>query len=242
MRLNVYIAQSGLCSRRKADVLIKKSKVKINGSIIRNFSYQVKDNDRVTVEGKELSAQEKIYLLLNKPKGVVSTFSGRFKEKTLNDIIPLGLGRVFYAGRLDKESRGLMLLTNDGGFAYRITHPKFEVEKEYIVKVGRKVESQDLPEMVKGRKEEGEFLKFKRVKKLSSYKLEVVINEGKKREIRRLLNKFGYLVTDLKRVRIGKFRLGNLKEGQIRIIKPSQSGVIRKNSIQKRGQILENCA
>ena len=150
MRINKFIAQSGYCSRRNADELIKNSKVYVNGTILLDLSYQVNDTDIVEVEGKEINLKEdKIYIALNKPIGYASTIKDKFADKKIVDLIKSDT-RVYPVGRLDKDSHGLLILTNDGEFTYELTHPKFEHKKIYEVLVKGKPNKTEIKQLKDG--------------------------------------------------------------------------------------------
>ncbi|HEC69220.1 MAG TPA: rRNA pseudouridine synthase [Candidatus Omnitrophica bacterium] len=226
MRLNKFIAKSGYCSRRQADILIKQGKVKVGRKIVKEPWQRVKDGDQVTIENKVLKIpQSYIYLILNKPKGFVVTKKDKFAKKTIYELLPKRFKNLFPVGRLDKDSRGLLILTNDGDFSYQYTHPKFEVEKEYILVVRGKFTEGDVSRAYQGIKEGEDFLRVKKIKIQRVYpnktKLSCLISEGKKRHLRKLFSSLGFKVLDLKRVRMGDFSLGNLKEGQFKITKLS---------------------
>jgi len=218
MRLNVYIAKSGLASRRKADSLISGGEVTVNGRGVNKPFYQVKENDKVRVSGKRLELKKHIYLLFNKPKGVTTTLNDRFAEKTIADFIPKQFQGIYPVGRLDKNSSGLLILTNDGDFCYQLTHPKFSVEKEYLVSLRGILTVSDRQKTKQGVRDEGELLRVKKIKVLrkdnENTLCKVIITEGKKRHLRRLFKQLGYSVGELQRVRMGSFSLGSLKPGQ----------------------------
>ncbi len=228
MRLNKFLAQSGLTSRRKADKLIASGKITVNGKNVNQPFFCVKNSDTVEINNQRVSIfAKKIYLLINKPKGVTTTCSDKFAKTTILDLIPKKIFskeiKVYPAGRLDKNSTGLVILTNDGNFCYNITHPKFEIEKEYIVELSRELKKADLKKAKTGVHDQGQTLKLKAITKNEEKiarcsKFNVIITEGKKRHIRRLFNQLGYKVKNLKRIRIGKFTLGNLREGEYRVI------------------------
>ena len=154
MRINKFIAQSGYCSRRKADELIKYSKVCVNGTILLDLSYQVNDGDIVEVEGKKIKKkEEKVYIAINKPVGYTSTVKDKFADKKVVDLIKSNT-RVYPIGRLDKDSHGLLILTNDGDLTYELTHPKFEHKKVYEVLVKGKPTKNKIQEL-KNEKNEG---------------------------------------------------------------------------------------
>ncbi len=212
--LQKFIAESGYCSRRKAESLILEKKVKINKRIAQ-VSDKVNENDKVTIKNRIIKSQKRlIYIVLNKPKGYVCTHTVVAGEKNIFDLVDIK-ERLFVVGRLDKNSRGLVLLTNDGDLAYQLTHPSFEHEKEYIVEVSRSINENEQQIMKQGIDiKEKTKAKIKKIKKISNKKYCVVLSEGKKRQIRRMFEFFNCTVLDLKRIRIDKYKLGNLKEGQ----------------------------
>lgn len=231
MRLNQYLAKSGIASRRKAEEIINNKKVTINGKYIDKPYYQVKTTDRVEVNNKEIKPAKNIYLLANKPKGVTTTCSDKFAKTTILDLIPKHITtslkkanekRIYPVGRLDKNSTGLIILTNDGNFCYQITHPKFEIEKEYLIELSKPLTKSDHYKTKKGVLDKGELLKVKKTERikgsLNKNLIRVIVTEGKKRHLRRLFNNLGYKVNSLKRVRIGNLKLNNLAEGEFKMI------------------------
>lgn len=216
MRINKYIAHSGYTSRRKADDLIYESRVKVNGKIISEPGYKVKDGDRVEVDGKLLSLEEKFYIKLYKPVGFITSNFDPFNEKDLNDLVDINQ-RFFAAGRLDKDSEGLLIITNDGEFTNNLTHPKFKLGKEYIVKIDRGLNKAQEKVFEKG-------LDIGRGEKTSDAKLtylgdrtyRVIIHQGYNRQIRRMFKVLGAEVISLKRIRIGKIKLADLKKKEYR--------------------------
>ncbi len=227
MRLNRYIASSGYSSRRKADILIREGKVIVNGQIIREPWYRVNPGDSVIVKGRRIELSKYTYIVLNKPKGFIVTRKDKFAKNTIYRLLPKEFRNLFPVGRLDKNSRGLLLLTNDGKFCYKYTHPKFEVEKEYLLLVKGLFSKENINKACQGIKEGKDLLKVKNITIQKVYpdktELAVVVTEGKKRHLRRLFSSLGFRVLDLKRIRMGKFSLGNLKEGYFRVIRPNQS-------------------
>ena len=216
MRINKYIAHSGYTSRRKADDLIFAGKVKINGQVINEPGIKVNDGDRVEVNGKLLEIEKKFYMKLYKPVGFITSNFDPYNEKDLNDLIDID-ERFFAAGRLDKDSEGLLIITNDGDFTNNLIHPKFKLDKEYIVKIDRKLNKNQ-----EKRFEDG--LDIGNGEKTSDAKLEylgdntyrVIIHQGYNRQIRRMFKVFNAKVINLKRIRIGKIKLSNLKEKEYR--------------------------
>lgn len=223
MHLNLYIVKSGFCSRRRAASIIKEGRVKINGAVVLEPWREVGPSDEVRVGTEPLRIKEdsELCLALNKPKGVTTTLHDKFASKKVTDLIPKSFGRVYPVGRLDKNSRGLILLTNDGNLCYRLTHPKFEVEKEYAVIVAGRPAPMLKELLIKGVRDGADLLKVKNATiRPAGVNTEIImtISEGKKRHLRRLLSGLGMKVLDLKRIRIGNILLGNTKEGSFRII------------------------
>ncbi|MCF7908769.1 MAG: rRNA pseudouridine synthase [Candidatus Omnitrophica bacterium] len=222
MRLNLYIAKSGIASRRSADQLVSSGKVTINDCRVDKPFIKVRDNDQVRVSGELIKLKEYSYLLFNKPKGVTTTLSDRFANKTVVDFIPKKYHGLYPVGRLDKNSHGLLILTNDGDFCYKLTHPKFSVEKEYLIKLRGALKFPDRQKAKQGVRDAGDLLKVKKIMMLSRDKentlCKVIISEGKKRHLRRLFKQLGYRVLDLKRVRVGGLVIGSLKTGKYRIL------------------------
>lgn len=220
MRVNKFLATAGLGSRRKVEDLIVAKKVLINGKVAKLGDQVDENRDKVVVEGKMINLGGLEYYLFYKPIGVLSTSSDTHSRRTVADFFPDGK-RLFVVGRLDMDSEGLMILTNDGELSYRITHPKFQVEKEYEVLVSGLVGDVS-KKMVKGFEESGEWLKAKKAEVIHSegdkVLIRITLTEGKKREIRRMVEHLGGRVLRLIRVRIGKITLGKLKEAEVRKI------------------------
>lgn len=232
MRINKFIAQSGYCSRRKADELIKNSKVCVNGTILLDLSYQVNDRDIVEVEGKKITKkEEKIYLAINKPIGYTSTVKDKFADKKVVDLIKFNT-RVYPVGRLDKDSHGLLILTNDGELTYELTHPKFEHKKVYEVLVKGRPTKDKIQELKNGIVLDGYKLKKSDIELIANVKdntkYMVTIYEGRNRQIRRMFDYINHPVLDLKRVQIGNYKMGdNLKSGEYVLLKSEDLDLIR---------------
>lgn len=213
MRINKYIAKSGLASRRKAENYIKEGKVRVNGKLLKDLSYKVKKCDEVSVCGKILEIEDKFYYKLNKPIGFISSNYDPHNKKDLNVLINIDK-RFFCAGRLDKDSHGLMLITNDGEITNKIIHPSREIKKVYIVKTDKAMEKDQMEQFSKS-------IKLSDTEKTSNAKIEnigkntykVTIHQGFNRQIRRMFAYFDIRVIDLLRVKIGKISLGSLEDG-----------------------------
>lgn len=215
MRLNKYIASSGYCSRRKADTLIESGKVTINGHTA-SLGDQAEEGDVVKIDGTMVTTEGKtdIFLAFHKPVGVISTLDPNAENSVL-DYIP-GDDRVFYIGRLDVASSGLMLLTNNGDVANKLTRSEENHEKEYVVTVDKKLTRSAIDAMRHGIKIMGRKTKPARVKKLSDAKFNIVLTEGRNQQIRRMCKVLGYEVKKLRRIRVANVKLGDLGEGNWR--------------------------
>jgi 23S rRNA pseudouridine2605 synthase len=226
IRLSRYLAECGVCSRRKCGDLIKEGRIKINESLTKDPSFRVSRCDKVKFDGKEVRPQEKVVIALNKPEGYLSTVKDNFTRKTVLSLVDNNKLRLYPAGRLDKDSRGLIILTNDGDIAYRITHPKFNITKTYELKLDKNISYTDLLRIRKGLIIDDKLFKPDMLKLNSEFKasnfLIIRIHEGRKRIIRKAFKKQGYNVVDLKRIKIGRLDIGNIKEGSYRVLKNNE--------------------
>jgi pseudouridine synthase len=216
MRLQKYISRSGYCSRRHAEELILNGQVTVNGEIITQLGTKVNpETDKVTVEGNPVSPEENlVYIALNKPKGYVTSCSHP-GEKIVLELVNIP-HRIYPVGRLDKDSTGLLILTNDGKLHLKLTHPSFDHEKEYLVTVAQPIPEGALHSLEKGMTILGSKTRRARVKRVSNTRFKIILKEGRNRQIRRMVQKVGNQVTDLKRIRIANIRLGKLSEGKWR--------------------------
>lgn len=221
MRLNKFLSNSGVASRRKCDELISQGKVFVNGKVVTELGLQINEKkDKVMVEGKQIKLPSSfVYIKLNKPKGYACTAHDEKGRKTIYELIDTD-ERLFSIGRLDYDTEGLILLTNDGDFANKVAHPKYAIEKEYRVTVEGQIKESELAVLRKGVVVDGERMPSAKVEFLSAddkfTKLSVVIDEGQNRQIRRMFEAIGKSIRLLKRVRIGQVRLGGLKRGDYR--------------------------
>lgn len=233
MRLNKYIAQAGVASRRKADELILAGKVKINGAVLDTPGYDVADSDTVEVGGTVLSPVKKhIYVMVNKPKGYVTTASDDKDRLTVMDLLNDITERIFPVGRLDYNTTGLLLLTNDGDLAYQLTHPKHQMPKTYRVRVDGYLSLEGVSRLKKG-VDIGGFVTSKAevtvIKQLErSAIVEITICEGKNRQIRKMFATLGNKVIELERISIGNLQLGHLKVGHYRNLSPKEIEYLKK--------------
>ncbi|MBU1203035.1 rRNA pseudouridine synthase [Patescibacteria group bacterium] len=218
IRLAKFLSQAGVASRRKAENLIKQGKVKIGLHIVKDLATSVPENSQdIFVNNKAVILEKKVYYLLNKPTGYVCSVSDPHNKKTVMSLVPKE-PKVFPVGRLDKDSQGLILLTNDGDLAHQLTHPKFEVKKTYLVTVDKILTRDIESKLKKGISLEEGLAKVDKLKILSSKKLEIVIHQGWNRQIRRMLAKLGYKVIELSRISEANLKLGNLPIGKYKVL------------------------
>lgn len=216
IRLNKYIADAGVCSRREADRLIETGKVKVNGKTAK-LGDRVSDEDEVVVKGRAISANtEKFYIAFHKPIGVITT-TDKKSTNTVMDYVKPGF-RVFPVGRLDVESSGLLLLTNDGDIVNRILKSENKLPKEYLVTLGKSVQPEDIEALRNGVMLDGRKTLPAKVERLGAKKINITLVQGMNRQIRRMCEKLGYEVKKLERIRIGSIHLENLPPGQWRFL------------------------
>ncbi len=237
MRINKFLSTCGVASRRNAEEIIKAGRVTINNKVITDLATSINENiDRVYVDGKHVEfTSDYIYLMLYKPKGCVCTVSDDKGRKTVMDFVPEKYRKLVKpVGRLDYDSEGLLLLTNDGNFAHKVTSPSSGIKKHYIVKIEGEITSKEIIILCKGVKlDDGTITAPARIKPLevidNKTKLEVIISEGKNREIRRMFESIGKNVIFLKRTQIGTLRLGGLSRGAVKNFEPKYALMVEKS-------------
>lgn len=222
IRLNKYIANSGICSRREADELITQGLVEVNGKVVTEMGYQVQKTDRVVFDGQSITPEKPVYVLLNKPKGYISTTKDERARKTVMDLVANASPyRLFPVGRLDRQTTGLILLTNDGHLTKKLTHPSFGVKKIYHVTLDRKLSVEDLRTIADGvRLEEGvaEVDSISYIEGKPKNEIGIEIHIGWNRVVRRIFKKMGYEVEALDRVIFAGLTKKNIKRGHWRIL------------------------
>ncbi|OGX08020.1 MAG: hypothetical protein A2Z88_07755 [Omnitrophica WOR_2 bacterium GWA2_47_8] len=231
MRLQVFLSHNGVCSRREALKVIQSGVVTVNGQLIVEPSFNVSEADKISVNGKDVSAKKYAYILLNKPQGYVTSKESQFGQRTVLDLLPKDLHYVAPVGRLDKDTEGLLLLTNDGQWLHQLTHPKFDVDKKYFVRIDGVLTGPEQKNLEKGVEIEGKRTapcKITELKALGN-KSEfcITIHEGKKRQIRLMLEKAGHRVTYLLRMQQGPLKLGDLPRGQWRFLNEEEIAKLR---------------
>ncbi len=231
IRLQKYLAHAGVASRRKAEEMIKQGRVAVNNVIVENMGATVTCNDVVTVDGKPVTTEEdKVYIMLNKPVGYVSTSKDQFGRPAVIDLVKDAGKRLYPVGRLDYDTSGLILLTNDGDFTYRLTHPKHEINKVYEA-------------VILGFPDKNEITRFETGLKIDDYQtspaefevldkqgintlVRITIHEGKNRQVRKMCEAIGHKVLTLKRIQIGPIALENLPEGKWRHLSDNEVKIL----------------
>ncbi|MGD0282321.1 MAG: pseudouridine synthase [Dissulfurispiraceae bacterium] len=234
-RIQKILAQMGVASRRKSEELIDEGRVTVNGRTAEIGMKADSDRDHIKVDGKLLTRREpKVYLVFNKPKGVVTSLSDPEGRPTIKDFLKRVKYRVFPVGRLDYDSEGMLLITNDGDFAQAVLHPAHEIPKTYLVKIKGMIEDKSMDKLRRGVRIEDGMTAPARVKRIRIGKasennqwLEVIVHEGKKRQVRRMLEKVGHDVLKLKRIAINGLKLGKLKPGEFRPLTPEEVLMIK---------------
>lgn len=234
IRLNKFLSQTGIASRREADRMIAEGRVKVNGRTIQVLGCKIDDaRDRVEVDGKRVKKDESlIYLMLNKPPGYLVTLKDPFRRPTIKDLLPNLKKKVFPVGRLDYDSEGLILFTNDGELAYRLTHPRFKVKKTYLVRVTGSPDSTNLSRLERGILLDGRKTAPARISRLSDSPkrtlLRIEIHEGRKREVKRMCEAIGHRVLKLKRIGFAGLTLGKLTKGNYRFLRQREIDNLKK--------------
>lgn len=226
IRLNKYIASSGLCSRRKADELIEQGVVIVNGKTITELGYLVQQKDKVFVNKKLIHPVKHEYYRFYKPAGYITTCDDERGRKTIYDLLPENLAGLKPVGRLDKDSTGLLILTNDGELINALTHPSVKVPKVYMVTVNAQVKRAELEQMANGIEIEPNKIAYADIQVLEidnkHTEMQITLYQGMNRQIRKMFEYFGYEVKVLKRIRHATLNLNGLKRGEFKPIKPAQ--------------------
>jgi 23S rRNA pseudouridine2605 synthase len=227
VRLQKFLAEAGIASRRAAEGIILEGRVSVNGHTISELGKKIDPvHDHVVLDGKGIKARRKIYLALNKPKGLVCSRKDEEGRPTIYDLLPKEWGHLHSVGRLDFNSEGLLFLTNDGELSLRITHPRYGIRKKYVAMVDGRVDDTMLKILERGVFSEGEKLRAEKARLISAGSsqsvVELELSEGKYREVRRMFETQGRTVKKLARIQIGKIKLGELKTGKWRTLTESE--------------------
>jgi 23S rRNA pseudouridine2605 synthase len=232
VRLAKFLAHGGVASRRRAELIVAKGRVTVGGEVVRDPARDVGENDDVRVDGSLVGAEAREVWAVNKPAGVVSTAREPGSRPTVVSLVD-SEARLYPVGRLDADSTGLLLLTNDGELANRLTHPRYEVPKAYWVQLGRPPSDAELKRLSRGVELEDGLTAPAEVKRLGKREIEVVLREGRNRQVRRMAEAIGNEVVALRRVRFGPIELGSLAEGEARLLSDGEVEALRKAGLRK---------
>ena len=234
MRLNRYLAAAGLGSRRGVEALILEGQVKVNGQVIEDLGTVVGPEDVVKVGSKIVKPQEIVHAVMYKPRGFLCTASDERERRTIFDLLPTDWPRVYHVGRLDMESEGLLIVTNDGELSLALTHPRFKIEKEYEVTLDKAFDPAQKAKLLRGFHIEGGRAKMEVVDQVASNKLRVVLTQGIKRQIRLMMYDCGFEVENLRRIRIGTVGIDKLRAGMWRMLSPKDVADLKAGRSPKR--------
>ena len=225
VRLQKYLSEAGVASRRASEKVILEGRVSVNGKVVTELGTKVDpQHDRIAVDNKPVKAKRKLYIALNKPTGFLTTRKPESDDDRpiILDLLPKEWSNLFPVGRLDYDSEGLIFLTNDGEFCLKLTHPRYEISKVYVVTIEGKIEPAIVQQFTQGIFDHGEKLKAQKVHIISATKsqsvVELELKEGKNREVRRMFESQNFKVLRLQRVKIGKIKIGELKPGKWRVL------------------------
>ena len=227
MRLNRFLASAGLGSRRGVEELITTGQVRVNGRVVTDLATQVEPTDAVKVGNRLVHAEQKITVLLNKPPGFLCTASDERDRKTIFQLLPPNWPRLHHVGRLDKDSEGLLLVTNDGDLSLALTHPRYKIEKEYEVLIDKPFAPKDREKLLRGFHIMGGRAKAERVEILSPTHLRLILTQGIKRQIRLMLYELGYEVERLARIRLGTLQIGEMRPGEWRLLTSKEIAALK---------------
>ena len=228
IRLQKFLAQAGVASRRSSEELIVGGRVSINGRIATELGVRVQPTDEIRVDGKRIRRAASQWYALHKPRGYMSTRSDPEGRHTLYELVPPPMRRLFYVGRLDFDSEGLVLLTNDGDTAHRLLHPRYGIDREYDVELEEQVDDAALEQLRRGVHLDDGRARARTVRRRGGNRVVLTLQEGRKREVRRMFGALGHRVIRLRRVRYGPIRLGDLAPGEWRALDARELEALRR--------------
>lgn len=218
IRLNKFLASCAVGSRRNCDELIQAGRVEVNGSPCINMGTRIQPGDHVRVDGKRVTPREAVVVAMHKPRGLVCSREDELARETIYSLLPESLHSLHHVGRLDRDSEGLLILTNDGDLSQQLMHPSKSVEKEYLVTANQSFQNEHLDQFLAGVYTTEGKLKAKSIERLSPRRISIILDHGAKRQIRVMFDSLGYQVTKLLRVRVGALWLGDLEPGRWAIL------------------------
>jgi len=226
IRLNKYLASCAVGSRRNCDELIRTGRVEVNGAPCVNLGTRITEGDHVRVDGKRMVPRDVLIVAFHKPRGYVCTREDELGRETIYSLLPENLRALHHVGRLDRDSEGLLILTNDGDLSQQLMHPSKSVEKEYLVTANQAFEGVHLDQFLAGVYTTEGKLKAKSIERLSPRRIKIVLDHGAKRQIRVMFDSLGYQVSKLLRVRVGGLWLGDLEPGQWAILNRMETAML----------------
>lgn len=226
MRINQFLASAGLGSRRACEQFVREGRVSVNGKIVEDLSTRVSETDSVSCNGRRLQTETALTIMLNKPRGYVCSTEPDGKHPTIFELLPKKFPRLFYVGRLDTDTEGLLILTNRGEWAQKLAHPRHKLAKTYYVRLDQPFDFQLKPKFLKGFSIESGFAKMKELHRISKTEFKLVLTQGLKRQIRHMFYRFGYEVVELRRIRMGALVLGNLQVGEWRVLDKKEARLL----------------
>lgn len=219
MRLQVFLSHSRVCSRRKALELVQAGRVCVQGKVVTEPSYEVSEDSRdICLDGRQVELGAKEYLILNKPRGIVTTLQDKYAQATVLGLLPKAYKHLYPVGRLDKDSEGLLLFTNDGELTFKLLHPSFKVDKVYYVETDKPLDENSIRHLERGVFIEGRKTAPAKIVRTGQKSLRITIHEGRKRQIRLMLSGLGFQVKRLERIKYGPVSLGSLRSGEWRLL------------------------
>ena len=231
MRLQVFLSHSRVCSRRKALELVQAGRVSVNGKAVTEPSYEVSpDAPDIRLDGKKVELGGKDYLILNKPRGIVTTLQDKYAQATVLGLLPKDYKHLYPVGRLDKDSEGLLLFTNDGELTFKLLHPSFKVDKVYDARVDKPLNENNIRDLERGVVIDGRKTAPAKIGLIGRESLRITIHEGRKRQIRLMLSNLGFQVLRLERIKYGPISLGNLRPGEWRMLDKKEIEALRKEA------------
>jgi len=233
IRLQKFLASCGIGSRRKCEQYISEGRIRLDGQIVKEQGMKIDpDANVITFDGRKVEIQKKSWIMLNKPPMYICSTRDPSGKPSFLELIPNNLGRLYAVGRLDYMSEGLLLVTNDGGIAYKLTHPRYEIKKVYEVRTLDKLTQAQMRQMCEGIESKNEILKVLNIKEINENEdkkiYEITLGEGKNRHIRRMMAELGVHIVYLKRIAIGPIKLGDIKKGEWRFLKQNEIKDLKK--------------
>lgn len=236
LRLNKYIANAGICSRREADNLIKAGDISVNGEVVRELGIKVSPKDDIRYKGKKVDREKKVYILLNKPKDYVTTVKDRHADKTVIDLVKNACPeRVYPVGRLDKNTTGVLLLTNDGELTKQLTHPSYNKKKIYHVQLDKDLIKTDMLKIIEGLKLDEDYIQVDAISYIEEEdktQIGIEIHSGQNRIVRRIFESLGYKIKKLDRVYFAGLTKKNLPRGKWRFLTPQEISILKRKSFK----------